>query len=297
MLTQAIWTTHGELTRGIAGIGTPDLAAVTLANDAAFARWSSDVRSRLYMFELLSELHFEAGDANAGELFRLKKAPAMAAGVLTGTYESIAKLVRPKYDSTQAGAPGGDLKTELGLVFEMATLRADRLAEILTQVVVPYSFFASLLNLQPGRHRRTFEIMSVAATFASAIGQRFKHHFRVIRPADRSTLVQPLLQTPAHSAYPAGHATQSHLISDVLTALVGAAAASESAKQLERLADRIGENRVVAGVHYPVDIVEGRRLGKALAVHLLERAKVAQAAQPPMHALAWLWREARKEWS
>ena len=37
----------------------------------------------------------------------------------------------------------------------MAALRADRLNEILTQVAVPYSFFAMLLNLQPGRHRKS----------------------------------------------------------------------------------------------------------------------------------------------
>jgi membrane-associated phospholipid phosphatase len=178
------------------------------------------------------------------------------------------------------------------------------MAEILTQVSVPYSFFAAVLNLQPGRHRRTFELMSLAATFASAVGQRFKHHFRVIRPADRSSLVQPLLQTPSHSAFPAGHATQAYLIRDVLIAVMGAAATAEVQGQLTALADRIGENRVVAGVHYVVDIAEGGRLGTALAAHLVARASstaglatATAAAQPPKDALGWLWAQARAEWA
>ena len=174
------------------------------------------------------------------------------------------------------------------------------MAEILTQVSVPYSFFAAVLNLQPGRHRQTFELMSLAANFASAIGQRFKHHFRVIRPADRSSLVQPLLQTPNHSAFPAGHATQAYLIRDVLVAVMDSKATAEVQGQLTSLADRIGENRVVAGVHYLIDIKEGARLGRALGAHLVARAKSTSglaAATPPTDALGWLWAQAHAEWA
>jgi hypothetical protein len=39
-------------------------------------------------------------------------------------------------------------------------------------------------------------------------------------------------------------------------------ASPETSEQLERLANRIGENRVVAGLHYPTDIAQGKVLAK-----------------------------------
>jgi membrane-associated phospholipid phosphatase len=182
-------------------------------------------------------------------------------------------------------------------VFNKAALRADRLGEILTQVPVPKAFFAALLNLQPGRRRFTLELISAAFDYAGAVGQRFKHHFRVLRPADRSPLVQPLLLTPGHSSYPAGHATQGHLVKKVLASLIPEAAGNaawavgnETYDQLEGLANRIAENRIVAGLHYPVDNSEGKTLGESLATDFIEKAKTAGSA------LNWLWGKASDEW-
>src|SRR5690606_185274 len=139
--------------------------------------------------------------------------------------------------------------------------------EILTQVAPPYSYFAMVLNLQSGRHRHTFELIGAALSFASTVGQRFKHHFRIARPADRSKLVQPVLMTPGHGAYPAGHSTQMHLVRLLLVdawKLGGTAGdwRAEAATQLERLANRIAENRVVAGLHYEADNEAGKLLAQ-----------------------------------
>ena len=79
----------------------------------------------------------------------------------------------------------------------------------------------------------------------------------------------------------AGHATQCHLAKAVLVELLTAGA--ETSDQLEKLANRIGENRVVAGLHYPSDIAQGKVLGEALALHFIAMAKV------PKSDLEWLW--------
>lgn len=162
--------------------------------------------------------------------------------------------------------------------------------EILTQVTVPYAYFAMVLNLQPGRHRATYELMSAVFRLSTIIVMQFKHHFRIRRPADRSSLIQPVLLTPGHGSYPAGHATQCHFMAAVLKKLTNATASSEVADQLDKLATRIAENRVVAGLHYPEDNDVGELLGKQLAEHFIFRATDAGSA------VEWVWGKAKAEW-
>jgi hypothetical protein len=79
-----------------------------------------------------------------------------------------------------------------------------------------------------------------------------------------------MITTPGHGSLPSGHCTEAYVIKEVLEALVFAVPASTSGPggnlrlQFERMASRISTNRVVAGVHFPVDNVAGRLLGAVL---------------------------------
>ena len=78
----------------------------------------------------------------------------------------------------------------------------------------------------------------------------------------------------------------------VLTELLKLPANGETAGQLLRLANRIGENRIVAGLHYKTDIDQGEALGKSLGDYVIDMAtNNATSAQ----ALNWLWRQALLE--
>jgi len=240
------------------------------------------VRNQLYSWELASGIVVDTTSVANAALLK-------AAGVGGAT---LATLNQPAFEASAAA-----LTAALQGVLDYAALRTDRMSEILTQVTAPYSYFAMVLNLQPGRHRFTYELMQAALGLSGLTVMQFKHFFGTRRPADHSPLIQPMLLTPGHGAYPMGHATQCYFLATVLkdNALAGTERGAETGKQLDALAYRVSENRVVAGVHYVADLAAGQTLGVALGNFFLGKAKANVGA--PTTPLEWLWEQAIAEWA
>lgn len=150
--------------------------------------------------------------------------------------------------------------------------RDSRIREIVTQVAPPIAYFASVVNLQFGRHRRTVEFIDMALQFAYAVGQRFKLALACPRPSEYSAVLMPVIEVPQHASLPAGHAIESLVTAMLLSELVPGAKGGFAEKYMRALAWRIAENRVVAGVHFPVDCAVGQRMGEVLANYVLARA-------------------------
>jgi membrane-associated phospholipid phosphatase len=226
---------------------------------------------------------------------------------------------------------------QLSGVLKRAESRRDRIPEILTQVAVPLAFYGMVLNLHPEQHHRVFELMGILFQIGKQTVMRFKHHFNHPRPAELWPFVQPLILTPGHASYPAGHATETHLVSTVFAALLRSILPGDQPKDendkphddnspecnyvnrkenvLFKLAARISENRIYAGLHYPEDNAVGKQLGISLAEHLLKRVGILgldgnielpnntnlglNQQDNPLKGtapnLAWLFHEARKE--
>jgi membrane-associated phospholipid phosphatase len=106
---------------------------------------------------------------------------------------------------------------------------------------------------------------------------RFKHALACYRPVEYNAQVQPVLTTPGHGTFPMGHATQAYAVAHMLRSLLKLNPTKPPHRmvieQLERQAARIATNRVIAGVHFPVDSMAGRMLGVALAEYLVGRCK------------------------
>jgi hypothetical protein len=231
----------------------------------------------MYEFELLSGLTFDCPNR------RLVDAAANV----------VSTVPAPAYEQSDAA-----LADALNGVLKMAALRPDRMEEILAQVTLPYPFYAMVLNLQPGRHRFTYEVMAAVWRMSTVIVMQFKHCFGIARPADRSALIQPVLLTPGHGSYPAGHATQSNFVTYVLKKLLGNAVTNDLADQLDRLTLRIPENRVVAGLHYDEDNEAGAGLGTDLGAYFYAKCSNPGNVPPAQYtALQWLWANAGLEWS
>jgi hypothetical protein len=85
-----------------------------------------------------------------------------------------------------------------------------------------------------------------------------------------------MIPVPGHGTYPMGHATQAYVVARLLHWMIakshadadtGAVSGTFAAlvRQAYQLAFRISMNRIVAGLHFEVDLWAGRRLGLAIA--------------------------------
>src|SRR4051812_17428852 len=120
-----------------------------------------------------------------------------------------------------------------------------------------------------------------------AAEMRVKHALASPRPVEYSPQVMPMIQTPGHSSFPSGHAVEAFMLAHVLAELIETAAPNELVTtsvisgdsapaslrgQLMWLAARIATNRVVAGVHFPVDNAAGMVLGSLLGRYFVALA-------------------------
>jgi hypothetical protein len=281
------------------------------------------VRATVFDGELLSNVSFGPDDAyNKNKGKGAGKAPAFAV-TDRRTGKPIASFVAP---------PPEVFEGQLNLVDQYAELRDERSPEILSQLAWPYAYWWSLVDLRPDRTRYTLELLDVGLRFAASVHMRIKHALHLPRPIVYSPQVQPLILTPGHGSLPSGHATEGFLVAAMLRRLLSAP--KELRTQLRRQAARIAANRVVAGVHFPVDSMAGRMLGETLAEYVLARCGASKTfarrrflgpeVEPEADALfgvelrddpvgylqhlpeadadtspllAWLWKRARGEWS
>ena len=161
---------------------------------------------------------------------------------------------------------GADLDDQVDKVLRAAAEREDRLPEILAQAPDFWAFFESLTGLQLAAAPFTTEMLTVAHEWMLHLVMLLKHAAARQRPVQRSSLVMPVIGTPGHGSLPSGHATTAAFTSELLhIMLYRDTGMEERSHQLDRLARRIAFNRVVAGVHFPVDSQCGYRLGTQLA--------------------------------
>ena len=180
----------------------------------------------------------------------------------------VVKIVRP---------PPKVFEAQLAKVLDWAELREERAAEILGQIDNQYPFWGSLIPIQSDRLRHTRELLDAAVQMSIFVEMRFKHELACWRPCDYSSQVQPMITTPGHGSLPCGHCTQSRVIVEVLKGLLNSMHHGEPYqsfnRQLGRMADRISVNRLIAGVHFPVDNVAGRLLGTVLGEYFVYRCE------------------------
>jgi membrane-associated phospholipid phosphatase len=240
-----------------------------LALNRHVMRWDGWVRRYLAVSELIRQMDYvliPPGETEDGR----KQRPTLELTIgepVSGT--TLFRLERPDAKV---------FEKQLELVLQWAELREERTSEILTQIDNQTPFWGTLLPIQADRLEHTRELLDIAQEMAVFVEMRFKHELACWRPCDLSWMVQPMITTPGHGSLPAGHATQSYVVVAVLKALLDTVSDDDDARrsvnqQLERVAARIATNRVVAGLHFPVDNIAGRILGTVLGEYVVHRCR------------------------
>jgi hypothetical protein len=166
-------------------------------------------------------------------------------------------------------SPPADFVPQLPHLRAYADLRADRLAEIDGQISDLVVWFSQIGQLtRPDRKWSRLFLTAVQELVATLI-MNVKHRVNAPRPTDFAPGVLPVIRTPTHSSLPSGHSAESFALATLLEGLMrgvpqpvtGMSGAEVMASLPLRLAARIAENRVVAGVHFPVDSAAGAALG------------------------------------
>lgn len=223
-------------------------------------RWDPEFRVKAITCELLGRCQV-MGPA----LWRLDPGPDAAAPALLAT----------RFLAFDGGT-AVDMDEQVDKVLRAAAEREERLPEILSQAGDFWPFFQSLCGLRLAAVPRFAELLNVAYDWALLLTMGLKHAVAARRPFQTSSLVVPVIATPGHGSLPSGHATMAALTSELLAILLYPPG-DPRADALDRLARRIAFNRVVAGVHFPVDSVAGHALGTQLARLL---AALADPVQP-----------------
>jgi hypothetical protein len=193
--------------------------------------------------------------------------PLMKAGIIAGRFARETDWINatecawpeddpqsPKYkemtpeDARKAAidALKADLKKMYGTT--IADQRKNRKAEILEQEIGFTGYFYRLLACSTEVRPKAFLFVLVGIQIGALVCSHWKWQFQRQRPAQAWPGVNPIIATPRHPAYPSGHGVQALLI-----ALMIGDIAPGLASTAMKMAERIAENRVIAGVHYPSD--------------------------------------------
>jgi acid phosphatase (class A) len=163
-------------------------------------------------------------------------------------------------DENQPPAPGSDKEQQEfdELIRMYDEERAALMPEIVAQDTGFPEHFVHLLGMTEKTHPKTFLVLKIAAWCGQTAMVYFKKQKKRLRPSQ----VMPALFPPVdflHPSWPSGHSTVSHLM-----ARCAAAVRPEMEGVLTRLANQIGRNREVAGLHFASDTNAGIELADKL---------------------------------
>ncbi len=131
------------------------------------------------------------------------------------------------------------------------------------------------------KHPKTRAFMKKVNDDCGTATKASKDDFNRDRPAAQDDRISMLLDMPTSRSYPSGHSTHAMLWARMLSELAPA-----KKDEFRTVARRVALGRVIAGVHYPTDVISGMALGDAVADALMKSGAFQRDLE-----------EARAEWN
>lgn len=163
------------------------------------------------------------------------------------------------------------LQTAVLEMIDAAPEREARFAEIIDQHdgEGAINYWLGMLRVDPRQNPWTHLLIRIAQRVGESVVMCLKEAFRAPRPSQLCPALVPMVDPPLTSAFPAGHALQSYLISYCLQGALpnipqSAPPANPADPRLGlfALAERVADNRVIAGLHFRVDNAAGEAVAK-----------------------------------
>ena len=176
-----------------------------------------------------------------------------------------------------------EAKADLAVVLWLQRTRtAEDVARATRELVLGLDAFAGALGpaFDPAGYPRTRALLDLVHARATRSILEAKKSFARPRPYQSDPRVAPAVEREKTFSYPSSHATRGVLVARILGEL-----APSRREALLEAGLQAGYDRVLAGVHYPSDVLAGQRLGAALADAfradpevrtMLETARVAE---------------------
>jgi acid phosphatase (class A) len=101
-----------------------------------------------------------------------------------------------------------------------------------------------------------------------------KGKFDLPRPFEVNDAIHPVTEVRPVAAYPSGHAIRAIVYARLLAEIF-----PDRQEALMDLARQIGYGRVTAGVHYPMDVLAGQKLGNAYADEIVSQSAFEEAVE------------------
>ncbi len=178
------------------------------------------------------------------------------------------------------------LREGIEVLLEQRRERPGRLPEILVQAENLELYWRNMLMVGRGRPY-TATLIEIAVAVGHMVGIYWKARYMRPRPVQVFPAIMPAIMTPSHPSYPNNHAFQSHVIALSVGEIFEGNTKAAMRAPLLALANRIGRNREVAGLHFPADT----RASAILAPHIFEFLKGCETFNHVLDKARFEWRE------
>jgi hypothetical protein len=190
---------------------------------------------------------------------------------------------------TKEKAPNDDIAKAVVTLIKKMDQRPGRMGEIVAQSSDFAGAFLDLLDAGGGRKPATAALVHAGIEIGSILALHWKWKFNALRPVHVYPGLTPVLPTPPHPSYPSGHATQAQLTALIVSAALPAAVRLSLGDALESLANRIAENREVAGLHFSFDTEAGKTIANAWGPYIIANADKLPLIKETLAAASAEW--------